>query len=118
MIIVDEQIHGERIRSAIAAWYSGQVESITSLRPNTVIKDDAIPTLLKQVRQPTFITINADDFWRRTPALLCRSCRPGSREDADRAAPAPAVSVVDLADDILSPLRPITPSLRHTQGTA
>ena len=68
MIVVDEQIHGRRIRNAIAAWYPGQVVSIKNLRPNTLIKDDAIPLLLRQARQPTFVTINADDFWRRMPA--------------------------------------------------
>ena len=65
MIVVDEQIHGRRILEAIDSWYSGQVVSITQLCPNSIIKDDAIPSLLLQVRQPTFITINADDFWRR-----------------------------------------------------
>jgi hypothetical protein len=35
------------------------------LRPNTVIKDDAIPGLLQQERQPTFVTINERDFWRK-----------------------------------------------------
>ena len=36
------------------------------LRPNTVIKDDAIPTLLQQENQSTFVTINESDFWRKT----------------------------------------------------
>ena len=39
---------------------------ITALRPNTVIKDEAIPALLRLVRQPTFVTINVQDFWRVT----------------------------------------------------
>lgn len=34
-------------------------------RPHTVIKDDAIPTLLRQQPQPTFVTINDRDFWQR-----------------------------------------------------
>ncbi|NKQ37355.1 MAG: hypothetical protein HF973_17280 [Chloroflexi bacterium] len=33
-----------------------------------MIKDDVIPTLLVQVRQPAFITINADDFWLKVAA--------------------------------------------------
>src|SRR5205814_9863155 len=46
------------------------------LRPATVIKDDAIPALLRTVRQPTFVTINWPDFWHQTVAhpgfcLLC-----------------------------------------------
>lgn len=82
MIVVDEQIHGRRIRDAIAAWYPGQVVSIKHLRPNTLVKDDAIPSLLRQVRQPTFITINADDFWRRMPAhrLYCIIAFPFPKE--------------------------------------
>ncbi len=63
MIVVDEQLHNERICRAIEAYYSGQVVSIRDLRPGTVIKDDIIPTLLIHARQPTFITINAGDFW-------------------------------------------------------
>jgi hypothetical protein len=34
------------------------------LRPGTVILDDAIPELLRAVRQATFVTINVRDFWR------------------------------------------------------
>ena len=33
-----------------------------------VIKDEVIPTLLRQLKQPTFITIDYIDFWRRVPA--------------------------------------------------
>ena len=36
-------------------------------RPHTVIKDDAIPMLLRQQSQPTFVTINEGDFWQRVP---------------------------------------------------
>jgi len=65
MIVVDENIHDQRIMQAISAWYPGQVASVTTLRPKTVIKDEAIPTLLLQVAQPTFVTINVSDFWTR-----------------------------------------------------
>lgn len=41
------------------------MQFITDLRPNTVIKDDAIPELLRQQNQPTFVTINERDFWRK-----------------------------------------------------
>lgn len=68
MIIFDENIHQQRLMDAVAAWYQGRVISITSLRPGTVIKDDAIPTLLRKVKQPTFVTTNVADFWRRVPA--------------------------------------------------
>jgi hypothetical protein len=65
MIILDENVHQQSIMAGIAAWYRGQVLSITLLRPNTLIKDDAIPVLLRRVRQPTFVTTNVADFWRR-----------------------------------------------------
>lgn len=35
------------------------------LRPTTVVKDDNIAALLLTARRPTFVTINADDFWRK-----------------------------------------------------
>jgi hypothetical protein len=65
MIVVDENLHDQRIMQAISAWYPGQVVSVTTLRPNTVIKDQAIPTLLLKVAQPTFVTTNVADFWKK-----------------------------------------------------
>jgi hypothetical protein len=44
------------------------VRFITDLRPNRVIKDDAIPKLLQQENQPTFVTINESNFWRKVQA--------------------------------------------------
>jgi hypothetical protein len=49
-------------------WYRGRVCVITDLRPGTVIKDDAIPALLRTVPQPTFVTLNWNHFWQRTVA--------------------------------------------------
>ena len=68
MIILDEQLQDPLILTAFAAWYAGQVRSITTLRPGSVIKDDAIPGLLARQRQPTFVTVNVADFWRTTDA--------------------------------------------------
>ena len=68
MILLDENVHQESLMASIAAWYRGQVHSLTALRPNTLIKDEAIPALLRSVRQPTFVTTNVTDFWRRVPA--------------------------------------------------
>jgi hypothetical protein len=65
MIIVDENLHDQRIMEAISAWYPGQVVSLVTLRPGTVIKDEAIPTLLLKAVQPTFVTINVTDFWKK-----------------------------------------------------
>ena len=66
MIVLDEQLLGRDIEEQIARWYQGAVCFITDLRLNTVIKDDAIPKLLQQENQPTFVTINESDFWRKT----------------------------------------------------
>ena len=73
MIVLDEQLLGQGLEAAIAAWYPGKVCSIKSLRPNSVIKDDAIPTLLSQESEPTFVTINVGDFWDQVP-LSDRYC--------------------------------------------
>jgi hypothetical protein len=68
VIVLDEQLHGARTIAALSSWYRGRVISVTALRPHSVIKDDAIPMLLRGVRQPTFVTINVADFWRKAPA--------------------------------------------------
>lgn len=73
MIVLDEQLLGRDLETAIARWYQGAVCFITDLRPDTVIKDDAIPKLLQQENAPTFVTINESDFWRRV-AINARFC--------------------------------------------
>ena len=65
MIVVDENLHDRRIMAAISAWYPGQVVSVVTLRPRSLIKDEAIPTLLLNATQPTFVTINVTDFWKK-----------------------------------------------------
>jgi hypothetical protein len=65
MIVLDEQLLGRNIELEIAKWYRGAVRFIIDLRPQTVIKDDAIPGLLRQQKQPIFVTINEKDFWRK-----------------------------------------------------
>lgn len=64
MIVLDEQLLGRQLEQAFTAWYRGSVVFITDLRPRTIIKDDAIPVLLRQQAQPTFVTINETDFWQ------------------------------------------------------
>ena len=64
MIVLDEQLLGYGLKDQIAKWYRGTVTDITQLRPGTVIEDETIPSLLRTVRQPTFVTINVSDFWR------------------------------------------------------
>ena len=65
MIVVDENLHDRRIMEAISVWYPGSVVSVVTLRPRTIIKDEAIPSLLLKAVQPTFVTINVIDFWKK-----------------------------------------------------
>lgn len=86
MIILDEELQGLGLEEAISGWYRGSVLLIKELRPGTVIKDEAIPGLLRQVRQPTFVTINHTDFWRRVAAqrsfcLLCLKLTAGQADE-------------------------------------
>jgi hypothetical protein len=76
MIVLDEQLLSYGLRAPIARWYRGMVMDITQLRPQTVIRDDAIPMLLRAARRPTFVTINVGDFWRRLPPdpRFCTVC--------------------------------------------
>ncbi len=76
MIVLDEQLLGRNLEVEIARWYRGAVCFVTDLRPNTIIKDDAIPQLLQQQNQPTFITINVPDFWGKIAAdnRFCAVC--------------------------------------------
>jgi hypothetical protein len=73
MIVLDEQLMGRNLEIEIAKWYRGTVIFISDLRPNTVIKDDPIPELLRQQNQPAFVTINESDFWRKV-AIDKRYC--------------------------------------------
>jgi hypothetical protein len=63
VIVLDEQLLGRNLEKLIGAWYPGAVRFITELRAGTVIKDDAIPSILRQERDATFVTINESDFW-------------------------------------------------------
>ena len=67
MIVIDEQLQGEGLEESIEKWHTGSVVCVNSLRPDSVIKDDAIPSLLAQQSQLVFITINVNDFWLRMP---------------------------------------------------
>ncbi len=82
MIVLDEQLKNAGLEEQIGRWYRGRVVNITSLRPSTVIKDDAIPLLLRQVPDSTFVTINIADFWRRIgpDRQFCMACFPLSDE--------------------------------------
>jgi hypothetical protein len=64
MIVLDENIASSQVIKAIAAWYPGRVAVLTELRRHSAIKDDAVEMLLRQVSEPTFVSINVSDFWR------------------------------------------------------
>ena len=67
MIVLDEQLTDPQIIQLFARWYKGSVRTIKELRTGTIILDDAVPTLLRRVRDPTFVTINHTDYWRVIP---------------------------------------------------
>lgn len=65
MIVLDEHLKGLGVADGIRRWYRGRVSIITDLRPGSVIKDEAIPVLLRSVAAPTFVTLNSVHFWQR-----------------------------------------------------
>jgi len=86
MIVLDEQLSRASLRAAIRHWYRGAVVEVTQLRPGTQILDEAIPALLRTLRQPTFVTINVVDFWRRLPpdrrfGIICLVLAQGRADD-------------------------------------
>jgi len=78
MIVLDENLVHLRPDTVIAKWYPGRVCYITELRSKTVIKDEAMPTLLLQAKAPTFVTTNVIDFWKKIAAhrRYCILCLP------------------------------------------
>jgi len=86
MIVLDEGLNNPFLAKRIAAWYPGRVAILTELRPNAVIKDDAVSVLLRTVQQPTFVTINVKDFWRviRPEARFAIVCVELSIDRADQ----------------------------------
>lgn len=84
MIVLDEELQGLGLEEAISRWYRGAVLMVKELRPGTVIKDESIPVVLRKVKQPTFVTINWSDFWRRTKAnrSYCVVCMKLSADQA------------------------------------
>ena len=53
MIVLDENITRQSVLAGLQ-WYEGKVVSIKTLRPNTVIKDEAIPSLLSKQKATDF----------------------------------------------------------------
>ena len=55
-IILDDQLFDLEVLLPIARWTT--VRRLRDLRPAEVIKDERVPVLLRQLRQPTFVTID------------------------------------------------------------
>ena len=65
MIVLDENLNERQLQEMISAWYPGKVLNVKHLRQGTIIKDDAIPSLLRRLSYPNFVTINVNDFWSK-----------------------------------------------------
>lgn len=79
-IILDDQLFGLEVLVPIARWIT--VQRLRDLRPGEVIKDDRVPVLLRQLRQPSFVTIDMG-FWDRglRDARYCVLCFPLRNEE-------------------------------------
>lgn len=74
-VILDDQIFDEEVLIPIARWTT--VQRLRNLRPGEVIKDERVAVILREVAQPTFVTIDMG-FWRRelVDAKYCILCFP------------------------------------------
>ena len=81
-IILDDQLYDQEVLIPLARWIT--VQRLRALRPNEVIKDERVPGLLRELNQPTFITIDMG-FWNRTLAhpKYCIVCFPLRNEEQD-----------------------------------
>ncbi len=59
-IILDDQLRASLVLQPIQKWIT--VQRLRDLRPGEVIKDERVPTILQELRQPTFVTIDKG-FW-------------------------------------------------------
>ncbi len=61
-IILDDQLFDQEVLIPIAHWTT--VQRLRELRPGEVIKDERVPELLRELSEPTFVTIDMG-FWDR-----------------------------------------------------
>ena len=61
-IILDEQLNRDRVLTPLLNWIT--VQKLEELRFNEVTKVDRIPSLLRELKNSTFVTID-DGFWNR-----------------------------------------------------
>jgi len=82
-IILDDQLFDLEVLIPIARWIT--VQRLRDLRPGEVIKDDRVPMLLRQLRQPTFVTIDMG-FWDRglRDVRYCVLCFPLRNDEQHR----------------------------------
>jgi hypothetical protein len=59
VIVLDEQLDDALVRVPLSSRLKSRVVSVRDLRPGTVIKDEAIPTVLGAYKNVTFVTVNA-----------------------------------------------------------
>jgi hypothetical protein len=79
-IILDDQLFDVEVLVPLARWIT--VQRLRELRPNEVIKDDRVPLLLRELRQPSFVTIDMG-FWNKDlrDPKYCILCFPLRNEE-------------------------------------
>jgi hypothetical protein len=84
-IILDDQLFPLDVLLPIARWST--VQRLRDVRPGEVIKDERVPVILRELRQPTFVTIDMG-FWTRRLCDMhyCILCFP-LRNDEQRLIP-------------------------------
>lgn len=81
-IILDDQLFDQEVLIPIARWTT--VQRLRDLRSGEVIKDERVPELLRELRQPTFVAIDMG-FWSRElcDAKYCILCFPLRNDQQD-----------------------------------
>lgn len=74
-LVLDDQLFDLEVLVPLARWIT--VQRLRDLRPGEIIKDDRVPLLLRQLRQPTFVTIDMG-FWDKglRDTKYCVLCFP------------------------------------------
>lgn len=82
-IILDDQLYDQEVLIPIARWTT--VQRLRDVRPAEVIKDERVPELLRELDEPTFITIDMG-FWDRklTHNKYCILCFPLRNDQQDQ----------------------------------
>lgn len=82
-IILDDQLSDLDVLIPIARWTT--VQRLRDLRPLEVIRDERVPALLRELTQPTFVTIDMG-FWDRglVHSRYCVLCFPLRNDEQER----------------------------------